>query len=65
MITGKVGYKPDPAVLVVTLVDLQGVCAALVTSAQHMGEGVQIPVHVFTFSRVEYWVTFRDSPHQP
>ena len=20
---------------------------------------------VFTFSRVEYWVTFRDSPHQP
>ena len=22
-------------------------------------------IHVFTFSRVEYWVTFRDSPHQP
>ena len=21
--------------------------------------------HVFMFSRLEYWVTFRDSPHQP
>ena len=36
-----------------------------------LGSGAEAPPFeflfclVFTFSRLEYWVTFRDSPHQP
>ena len=43
LMTGKVGYKPDPAVPV----DQQGVCAALATSARHVGKGLQIHFYFF------------------
>jgi len=43
LITGKVGYKPDPVVPV----GQQRVFAALVTSARHIVEGVQIPFYFF------------------
>ena len=44
LITGEVGYKPDPVVPV----DQQGVCAALVTGASHVGEAVQISICFFS-----------------
>jgi hypothetical protein len=44
LITGEVGYKPDPVVPV----DQQGVCAALVTGASHVGEAVQIAICFFS-----------------